>query len=108
MRSKSEALIDIALSTHQIPHRYECALEISDTIIYPDFTIRHPRTGTTYYWEHFGLMDKPDYCKTASAKLEFYSLNGILPSIHLITTYESSEHPLSPLLIEQTIQQFFS
>ena len=108
VRSKSEALIDMALCTHQIPHRYECALEIGDTILYPDFTIRHPRTGDTYYWEHFGLMDDSLYCQKTAKKIEFYTLNHIIPSIHLITTYETKEHPLSPRLVEQTIQQYFA
>jgi hypothetical protein len=63
VRSKSEAIIDLLLYTNQIPYRYECALQLGDLVFYPDFTIRHPATGETYYWEHFGLMDDPKYCK---------------------------------------------
>jgi len=49
VRSKSEAMITHFLFTHQIPFRYECALHLEETIIYPDFTIRHPVTGKLYY-----------------------------------------------------------
>ncbi|MBR2403426.1 MAG: ATPase [Lachnospiraceae bacterium] len=107
VRSKSEALIDMALFTHRIPFRYECALVLGDNTFYPDFTIRHPHTGDTYYWEHFGLMDNPTYCRNVSFKLQQYSLNGIIPSIHLITTYETKENPLSSEVIEKIIDHYF-
>ena len=51
VRSKSEALIDMLLYTNKIPYRYECALPLEGLTLYPDFTIRHPITGKTYYWE---------------------------------------------------------
>ena len=53
VRSKSEALIEMALCMHQIPHRYECALELGGMTIYPDFTLHHPSARKMYYWEHF-------------------------------------------------------
>lgn len=98
----------MALFTAKIPHRYECELCLGNTIIYPDFTLRHPRTGDTYYWEHFGLMDNPAYCRTMANKLELYTKNGIIPSINLITTYETDNHPLSPETINRTIETYFS
>lgn len=64
VRSKSESLIAMSLYAHKIPFRYECALCLRDSAfreitVYPDFTIRHPRDGKRYYWEHFGMMDQP-------------------------------------------------
>lgn len=108
VRSKSEALIDMALFSHQIPFRYECALTLGTHIFYPDFTIRHPKTGEVYYWEHFGLMDNPSYCRNVSLKLQQYSLNGIIPSIQLITTYETGTHPLNPEIIVKIIDHYFT
>jgi len=96
VRSKSEALIDTILYKNQIPFRYEEALQIDDTIYYPDFTIRHPRTGKTYYWEHFGMMDNPDYARNAFSKLQRYSSHGIFPDDNLITTYETKDMHLNP------------
>lgn len=98
----------MALFTAKIPHRYECELRLGHTIIYPDFTLRHPRTGKVYYWEHFGLMDNPAYCKKMANKLELYANNGIIPSINLITTYETVKQPLSPETINQIIETYFS
>ncbi len=107
VRSKSEAIIDMFLYKNNIPFRYECMLELGDTIIYPDFTIRHPETGELYYWEHFGLMDHPVYSKNAISKLQLYISHGIYPSIQLITTYETKENPLRPDLVEKIVDHYF-
>lgn len=89
VRCKSEAMIDMLLHTNNIPFHYECALQLGDITIFPDFTIRHPKTGEFYYWEHFGMMDNPAYSKKVSSKLDLYIAQGIIPSIQLITTYET-------------------
>lgn len=107
LRSKSEVFIDTALYTNRIPFRYECALHLGELTLFPDFTIRHPRTGKTYYWEHFGLMDDPVYAKNACAKLQTYTSYGIIPTINLITTYETREQPLTPDTVEKIVQEYF-
>jgi len=95
VRSKSESMIELFLHTNQIPFRYECALHLGDLTLYPDFTIKHPKTKKIYYWEHFGIMDDPEYIRSTCWKLEQYANHGIIPSIQLITTYETKEYPLS-------------
>ena len=107
LRSKSEAIIEMLLYMNRIPFRYECALYLNSATIFPDFTLRHPRTGRIYYWEHFGLMDEPAYAKNTSKKLATYIANNIIPTIHLITTYETREHPLGIDTVKKTIEQYF-
>jgi len=107
VRSKSEALIATFLHMNHIPFRYECELHLGSSILYPDFTIRHPRTGKLYYWEHFGLMDDPSYSKKAFSKLHLYTTHGIIPSFHLITTYETKLLPLTSQTIEKLIHEYF-
>lgn len=107
VRSKSEAMIDMALYRKQIPFRYECALQLGKWIIYPDFTIRHPHTGEVYYWEHFGKMDDTEYAEQAFVKLEKYNAHGIVPSIQLITTFENRDNPLNPDMVDKIIEQYF-
>ena len=102
VRSKSEAMIVHALYTNQIPFRYECALHLASTTLYPDFTIRHPKTGETFYWEHFGMMGDPDYSQKAFSRMQLYNSNGIIPSIQLITTFETLAYPLNHETIEKT------
>jgi len=100
-------MIATFLYTNGIPFRYECALELNTSIIYPDFTIRHPHTGKIYYWEHFGRMDDPIYYKNTYSKLLLYTSNNIIPSIQLITTYETQTNPLTIDTIEKTINEYF-
>lgn len=107
VRSKSEAMIDHHLFTNRIPFRYECALHLENTVLYPDFTIRHPETGEIFYWEHFGLMDDPSYSRAAASKLQIYIVSGIIPSIQLITTYETQKHPLSTEVIHKIVEHYF-
>ena len=107
VRSKSESLIDTFLHINKIPFRYECALHLNETTLFPDFTIRHPITGKTYYWEHFGLMDDPVYSHNAYSKLQLYTSHGIIPSFNLITTFETQEHPLTSDTIEKIVHDYF-
>lgn len=107
LRSKSEVMIDMLLRIHKLPFRYECALPLGKTIIYPDFTIRHPDTGTLYYWEHFGMMDHLPYIEKTTNKLNLYATHGITPGIQLITTYETKDTPLNPDIVENYIQFYF-
>ncbi len=107
VRSKSEALIDSVLYKNRLAYRYESSLQLGDMHVYPDFTIRHPKTGEVYYWEHFGLMDEPGYSKKVFLKLQNYTANGIVPTIHLITTYETRLNPLSLETVEKIVKEYF-
>lgn len=107
VRSKSEMMIDMFLHINKIPFRYECALQLGEITVYPDFTVKHPETGEIYYWEHFGMMDDSNYCKNACSKLQLYTSNGIVPSVHLIMTFETKENPLTAEMIESVIEYYF-
>lgn len=107
VRSKSEAFIDMMLYANKIPFRYECALDLGGTTYYPDYTIMHPRSGEIFYWEHFGMMDDSIYAGQAFSKLHTYSRYGIIPSINLITTYETGDNPLDLDAVQKIIEQYF-
>ena len=107
VRSKSEFIIDSYLYFNKIPYRYEEELNLDGRLYYPDFTIRHPATGELYYFEHFGKMDDMQYVRRTYNKLKHYASHNIIPSINLITTFETSEHPLDSLFTEQTIKYYF-
>lgn len=64
-------------------------------------------TGKIYYWEHFGMMDNPDYTKDYLWKMQFYINHGIIPNINLITTYETKDFPLTADEVEHWIQRIF-
>ena len=107
VRSKSEAIIANALYTNGIPFRYENPLQINETTIYPDFTIRNPKTNAFSYWEHFGLMDNRDYRESAMNKINMYCENDIIPDVNLILTYETKKHPLDSGWVQQLIVRNF-
>ena len=80
----------------------------SSFTIYPDFHCLNVRTRNEYYWEHFGLMDDPDYSKNAAGKLRLYTENGILPGRNLIITMETKTEPLSTKTLEKLIENFLT
>lgn len=107
VRSKSEALIVDYLCKYNIPYHYEELLLIGEASYYPDFKIMHPKTGKTFYWEHFGTMDKPDYANKAFEKLKVFNSNGIILSINLVATFETQAKPLDYKDVEDIIKKYF-
>ena len=53
------------------------------------------------------MIDNPTYNQYAFQKMQVYCNNGIYPSINLITTYETKEHPLTLDTIEKVVQDYF-
>ena len=106
MRSKSEAMIIKVLKQHNIPYRYEAKLTLGNTIMYPDFIIRLPKTGEYIYWEHFGLLDKPSYVKDMHFKLQTFTSHGIMPGINLIVTFENQDNPLTFEMIDMMVKYY--
>ena len=78
----------------------------SSVTLYPDFLCLNTRTRQEFYWEHFGLMDDPDYSKKATGKLRLYTENGILPGRNLIITMETQTDPPSIRALEKLIEEF--
>lgn len=107
VRSKSEVIIDMILCTNNIPFRYECPLQLGDIILHPDFTIRHPKTGEYFYWEHHGRADDPQYAPKIGPRIQTYISNGIIPTINLINTYETLDHPLNPVTAQEIVNKYF-
>lgn len=105
VRSKSEAIIATALYYHNVEYYYEKRLVLGEVEMYPDFTMCMQKEKVIY-WEHFGMMDNPIYAKNVYRKLELYSSNGIFPGINLIVTFESSENPIDPRMLESILDYY--
>ena len=96
VRSKSEVLIANALAHENIPYRYEYPLYLNGLgIVYPDFTILCARHRKEILWEHFGMMDDPEYANKAVKKHMYYTLNGFVENASLILTAETKNCPLN-------------
>ncbi|MDR3717403.1 MAG: AAA family ATPase [Bryobacteraceae bacterium] len=75
---------------------------------WPDFSIED-RNGDTWYWEHCGLLDQPDYAQRWKTKLRFYAANKIErwsetnPKGRLIVTEDGLKKGLDSMAIRQLI-----
>lgn len=80
VRSKSEVIIANELLAQGINrYEYEAPLSLNGKTRYPDFTIIDEDTGNSFYWEHLGMLNHPDYRRRWERKLEDYRRSGILP-----------------------------
>ena len=87
VRSKSEVIIANMLVEEGIEFKYEEPLYASDGTMYlPDFTVT--LRGETYYWEHVGRLDLPDYKAHWEKKKKWYEKH--FPD-KLIITYEGKD-----------------
>ncbi len=107
VRSKSEKILADKFNIMNIPYRYEEALNLKGYgTVYPDFTLLNVKKRKVYYWEHFGLMDQPEYCEKAIKKIEMMQRNGIFVGENLIVTYETAKHPLNMQTVEKLISKY--
>ncbi|MEV4296033.1 AAA family ATPase [Microbispora rosea] len=79
VRSKSEVIVANILRNLGVDYRYEETLTMPDgSWRSPDFTIRIPERPTIY-WEHLGVLNKPDYASKWEDKRRWYAEHDILP-----------------------------
>lgn len=101
VRSKSEVLIADALTSLNIPFKYECPKKIKGIgVVYPDFTCLNVKRHQEYIWEHFGLMDQEDYARRAVDKVNQYSASGFCLGENFIATFETTQRPLNTKYIQ--------
>lgn len=96
VRSKAEGTIADILKLLSIPFKYEAQLDLGEYgIIYPDFTMYNPYTNHECIYEHFGMMDDPEYEKRANEKINKLILSGMQYGKDFIFTFESKDLPLT-------------
>lgn len=112
VRSKSEVIIADRLSDLDVEYAYERPLTIEGVTKYPDFTIEDMESGSTFYWEHCGMLHVPSYRKRWEEKLAWYKAHDISPyedgggeNGTLIITSESPTGGISSQDIEQIIKK---
>ncbi len=111
VRSKSEVIIANTLRQYneRLLYKYERPLYLNlegyYNPIYPDFTILNKETGTIKYWEHFGMMDDPDYVYKFVRKTNTYNCADILPGRDLVMTFENKDYPLNIQNIKSVIEE---
>lgn len=107
VRSKSELIIADMLNKEGVSYRYEYPLHLKGFgKVYPDFTVLNIKKREELFWEHFGMMDDPEYAEAAVKKIITYEQNGIYPGEKLILTYETRKNPINQKVVKQLIEHF--
>lgn len=107
VRSKSEKILADKFFSLGIPYRYEYPVKLKGYgAVYPDFTLLNIRTRKEFYFEHFGMMDNPEYCKKAIQKIDNYTRNGMHMGKNLLVTFETLQNPLDMKMVEQMLKEF--
>ena len=107
VRSKSEMLIADCLSKNKIPFKYEYPFTTANGItLHPDFICLNRRNHHHFLWEHFGLMDTPEYAVNMVQKDNLYRKNGFSQGKNLIYTFETKQQPFTSHEIEVIIQRY--
>lgn len=108
VRSKSEVIIANMLHDHGIEYEYEKELDLGeDGIRIPDFTIQDEELGTTFYWEHCGMLGDAKYSKRWQEKKALYEKHGIVEGDNLIVTEDDLNGGIDSEKIEEIIQKNF-
>lgn len=90
VRSKTEKILADKLLKNHIPYVYEPKVVLNDgKYLFPDFAMLNVRLRKTYYHEHFGMMDNPEYSIRTIEKIEEYQRNGYWPGKNMLYTFET-------------------
>lgn len=107
VRSKSEKILADLFSSYNLIYKYECPLFLDKyDPIYPDFTFICPYIKHEIYWEHFGMIDNPEYAIKAIEKIRDYAKQGILLGDRLFVSFETNKKPLDVDAVKKTIESF--
>ena len=74
-------------------------------VVYPDFTCLNVRTRHEFVWEHFGMIDVPEYCQNMASKMEMYLMNGFCLGKNFVMTTETHDRPLNSMMVEKLLEQ---
>ena len=132
--SKSEVIIADRLFVKEIPYHYEIAFTpeaiidksrpvIDETgrllgyeaigfgpdspdTLHPDFYVLNKRTRKSYFWEHLGKMDDPEYCRKNFNRFMRILDAGYVIGEDLLVTHEDSRNPLKTESIDRIIERY--
>ncbi|MCR5415467.1 MAG: hypothetical protein K6E79_01580 [Pseudobutyrivibrio sp.] len=108
VRSKSEKIIADKLEKEGIPYVYEPAHELNKTGIHPDFVVLNINTRKTFVYEHFGMMDRPEYAVAAIRKIEKYRKLGYEYGENFLYTFETGENGFDTMNLEMIINKYWN
>ena len=106
VRSKSEKIIADKLAKEGIPYVYEPLTNLANKGMRPDFAVLNIRLRKTFFGEHFGMMDVPEYAIKCVEKINKYNELGYEYGRNLLYTFETQEAGLDTLLLDRLINSY--
>ena len=106
VRSKSEKIIADKLAKEGIPYVYEPFTNLAKNGMRPDFSVLNIRLRKTFFGEHFGMMDVPEYAIKCVEKINKYNELGYEYGRNLLYTFETQEAGLDTLLLDRLINSY--
>ena len=107
VRSKSEKILADFFYRNNILYKYEKPLLLKGYgTVYPDFSLFSRRIRDEIYWEHDGMIDKPEYARAAVKKINSYQMNGIFPGERLILTFETEQDVLNMSVVSRLVDKY--
>ena len=100
VRSRAELVIATFLEMKGIEYIYEQTLKLPFRTVAPDFTIIRKSDGKKIIWEHFGMMDNPDYYEIRMELLTEFHEAGWLPYDNFIATFGERNSPIDMTTLE--------
>ena len=93
LRTRIEYMIASGFVAYQVPYIYESVIASERFNYYPDFAVLRKSDGRVIFWEHFGMMDDPDYCGSRFERLRKLWHLGIRIGDNLVLTLEGGGCP---------------
>ncbi len=105
-RSKLEYIVARILTELGLRFKYEAAMSVGTHILYPDFTVLHPKTGKLIYIEAAGLVNNERYRRRQAERIESMAHVGIYLGVNLFVIGESPDG-MDTLLITNVLRGIF-
>lgn len=107
VRSKSEKILADIFFKHHIPYIYEPQMILQHgKVAYPDFFLLNVVHRKTYVFEHFGMMDNPEYAQGVTEKINLYEENNYWYGDNLLYSMETSTRPLNIKNVEALVGKY--
>lgn len=107
VKSKTEKIMADFFFDNAIKYKYEKPLYLDNFgTVYPDFTFLSPYNFNEIYWEHFGMIDNPEYAQKMVRKINAYQKNGYIIGKNLIITFEASNEVLNLDIVKNLVNEY--
>lgn len=105
--SKAELVLSMQFDKRKVPFLQQVPIVLpSGRVIYADFKALNLRKRKEFVWEHLGMLGSEDYCRHSLPRLNELIMNGYIPGVNLILTWESEECKLDLRVVNKLINTY--